>query len=346
MELSHRSIRGGVARVVDAALEVSVAGGFGSPGIRVRRRLAGWTEVPRMDGRSVLITGATSGIGAAAATELARLGARVGIVGRNPDRTAAAAARIEAEVLADHAGEVGRARHAPAGTPLVEVFVADLTRLADARRLVNEVAGAWSTLDVLVHNAGALSADYQQTEDGFEATYAAQVLSPHVITAGLLAHLARGNRPRVVTVSSGGMYTQTLDLATVQADAQDFDGVRAYARAKRAQVVLTQQWAARFPGPVQFHSMHPGWADTPGVRDALPRFRRLTRPILRTAAEGADTIVWLAGVESVPGPNGSFWLDRRPRGTERMPGNSIPAGGAEALWELVCAQTGVRPQLP
>ncbi|MGB7980713.1 MAG: SDR family NAD(P)-dependent oxidoreductase [Candidatus Nanopelagicales bacterium] len=346
MHISGRSMRAAVARATDAALEVSIAGGFGSPGIRVRRRLAGWVDPPPMDGRCVLITGATSGIGLAAATEMARLGAQVGIVGRDPQRTASTAAQIEAEVQAEHADHVGQARHAQAGTRPVAVFVADLTRLADAHRLAAEVAGAWECLDVLVHNAGALSADYQLTEDGFEATYATQVLSQHVITSGLLGHLARGRRPRVVTVSSGGMYAEALDLATVQSEAQDYDGVRAYARAKRAQVVLAAQWARRFPAPIQFHSMHPGWADTPGVRDALPRFHRLTSPILRTPAEGADTIVWLAAVESVPGRNGSFWLDRQPRGTVRMPGTSRPMEVADALWEMVCAQTGVVPRLP
>ncbi len=322
-----------------------MAGGFGSPGIRVRRRLEGWPAVPAMDGRRVLITGATSGIGLAAATELAGLGARIGIVGRDAQRTAAASARIGAGLAADPTGQVDHARHVrPA--ELVDVFVADLTRLDDARRLADEVSAAWGGVDVLVHNAGALHAKYHQTPDGFESTYAAQVLSPHILTAGLLPALVQGNRPRVVTVSSGGMYAEALDVATVQFEEPGYNGVRAYARAKRAQVVLTEQWAARFPTPIQFHSMHPGWADTPGVRDALPRFHRLTRPVLRTPAEGADTIVWLAGVGSIPGPNGSFWLDRRPRGTVRMPGTSIPAGVGQELWELVCRQSGVDPELP
>jgi hypothetical protein len=91
--------------------------------------------------------------------------------------------------------------------------------------------------------------------------------------------------------------------------------------------------------------MHPGWADTRGVQESLPTFRRLTRPILRTAQEGADTIVWLAGVEPIPGPNGSFWLDRAPRGTVRYPGTSADPGAADELWDLVCQQTGEVPAL-
>jgi NAD(P)-dependent dehydrogenase (short-subunit alcohol dehydrogenase family) len=200
---------------------------------------------------------------------------------------------------------------------------------------------------VLVHNAGALTADFRRTEDGFEATYASQVLSPHILTSRLLPALQRGSGARVITVASGGMYAEKLDVATVQMTAADYDGVRAYARAKRAQVTLTQEWARRFPEcPVGFHSMHPGWADTPGVQTSLPTFRRLTRPILRTPEEGADTIVWLAGVDPIPGPNGSFWLDRAPRATVRYPGTRAAQGESAALWDLVCQQSGESPACP
>jgi hypothetical protein len=89
--------------------------------------------------------------------------------------------------------------------------------------------------------------------------------------------------------------------------------------------------------------MHPGWADTPGVQDALPAFRRVTQPILRTPEEGADTIVWLAGVQPIPAPNGSFWLDRRPRRTVYLPGTAAARSEHAALWDLVCRQAGADP---
>ena len=142
------------------------------------------------------------------------------------------------------------------------------------------------------------------------------------------------------------MYTARLDPPRMQMDAGNYDGVTAYALAKRAQVVMTQQWARRFGHVAQFHSMHPGWADTPGVQQSLPTFRTLTRPLLRTPDEGADTITWLAAVEPVPGRNGSFWLDRRPRGTVRLPRTSAAEADADALWELVCEQSGARPADP
>jgi NAD(P)-dependent dehydrogenase (short-subunit alcohol dehydrogenase family) len=317
------------ARLADGALEISVAGGFGSPGIRLRRRMFDWSDLPRLDGRHVVITGATSGIGLAAAREMAQRGADVSIVGRDVGRTQSTAAALE---------QVG-------GRP-VTPFIADLDLLADARRVADEIIAEGRGVDVLVHNAGALSAQYRRTEEGFEATYASQVLSQHVLTCRLLPTLVDGSRPRVIVVASGGMYSQGLDPATVQMTAEDYDGVRAYARAKRAQVTLTQQWARRFPRlPVGFHSMHPGWADTRGVQESLPTFRRITRPILRTAEEGADTIVWLAGVDPIPGPNGSFWLDRAPRGTVRIPGTRPGPGDDAVLWDMVCQQSGEQPHL-
>jgi NAD(P)-dependent dehydrogenase (short-subunit alcohol dehydrogenase family) len=289
----------------------------------------GWEDLPRLDGRTVMITGATSGIGRAAAVAMARLGAAVTIVGRDVGRTVTAAEQITAAAGSDL---------------LVRAVVADLSRLADARGLVDQFTADHDHLDVLVHNAGALSATHELTADGFEATYAAQVLGPHVITTGLLRLLQAGTSPRVITVSSGGMYAEGLNLHGLHMPADSYDGVRAYARAKRAQVVLTQEWARRFPAPVAFHSMHPGWADTAGVQDALPRFRRITRPILRTADEGADTMIWLAGVDPIPAPSGTFWLDRRPRRTVWLPRTGGTPAEHTQLWDMVCQQTGARPE--
>lgn len=327
--IGPRSIGAVAGRVVDAALEVTVAGSFGSPGIGLRSRVLEWEDLPRMDGRSVLVTGATSGVGRAAAVAMARLGAEVTIVGRDERRTATAAEQIAAEARALIPVRPARA---------------DLSHLGDVRQLVEQLTDERDRLDVLVHNAGAMSAHHEHTPEGFEATWAAQVLGPHVLTTGLLGLLRAGASPRVITTSSGGMHSQALDPEGMQMSADSYDGVAAYARAKRAQVVMTQEWARRFPDRVQFHSMHPGWADTPGVQDALPRFHRITRPILRTPEQGADTLVWLAGVDPVPGPSGSFWLDRRPRRTVWLPWHRVSALDAARLWDLVCEQSGARPR--
>ena len=128
-------------------------------------------------------------------------------------------------------------------------------------------------------------------------------------------------------------YSQSLQT-DMQAGEKDFDGVRAYAKAKRAQVALTQEWARRYPEGPFFAVMHPGWADTPGVRTSLPTFRRVTGPILRTPEQGADTLVWLVSARV---PSGRFWLDRRERTVLRVPGTRHSDDVAAQLWDRVAA---------
>ena len=97
-----------------------------------------------------------------------------------------------------------------------------------------------------------------------------------------------------------------------------YNGTKQYAIAKRAQVTLNEMLAQRYP-EIEFVAMHPGWADTPGVQQSIPLFRKLTAPILRTTNEGADTIVWLSCVHPLPGTNGTFWSDREVRPTHKTP---------------------------
>lgn len=317
-----------LAGLIDAALETSVAGSFSRTGIAARRRLFSWEPVTTdLTGRVILLTGASSGIGRAAALQLAGLGADLILVGRSAERLAAVSEACRA-----------------AGSPAVRTLRADLTLLSEAQRVVDDVLVECDRLDVLVHNAGALVHDYRRTAEGFEETYAAQVLSQHVITCGLLPLLQATPGSRVIVVSSGGMYAERLAADRVEFGPDDYDGVRAYARAKRAQVALNEQWANRHPDgpPPTFHAMHPGWADTPGVAESLPLFRRITGPFLRTPAEGADTVVWLAAADE-PTTSGRFWLDRAERATVKLPWAGQDQVEAAELWELVCRQTGRRP---
>ncbi len=134
------------------------------------------------------------------------------------------------------------------------------------------------------------------------------------------------------------MYAQRLNLDTLEMSAVNYKGATAYARAKRAQVVLNHAWASRVPASeVVFQAMHPGWVDTPGVKSGLPTFYRVMRPLLRSPDEGADTIVWLA---TDPGAldSGHFWLDRRRRSEHRVPWTR--GGDADGLWELCALRTG------
>jgi NAD(P)-dependent dehydrogenase (short-subunit alcohol dehydrogenase family) len=314
-------------RAVDAVLEATVVGSFTRIGYLARHRLFGWQEpvTGSMAGRVVVVTGATGGLGQAIVTSLARLGATVWLLGRDRDRTARVADRVRADLP---------------GADL-KVAVADLGRLSDVAEVADTLLAGSERLDVLVHNAGALASRYELTVDGLESTTQAQVVAPFLLTWLLLARLRATPAARVITVSSGGMYAQRLDVDALAPDPASFNGVAAYAQTKRAQVVLTQEWARRAQGSgVTFHVTHPGWVDTPGLRASLPRFGRLMGPLLRSPHEGADTIVWLACTPSAT-DGGQFWHDRRPRSVIRLPRTATPEGEADRLWEWTAAHAGL-----
>jgi NAD(P)-dependent dehydrogenase (short-subunit alcohol dehydrogenase family) len=320
-----------VGATADAALEWTIVGSFSRIGFEARRRLFGWdTARPAaMNGRTAVVTGATSGLGLAAAHALVRCGAAVCLVGRDAQRAEASRQAIRTSFP--------RAE--------VEVVIADFAVLDEVRDAAGRIATVLERVDVILHNAGVLVHEPHYTVDGLELTAQVHVVAPFLLTSLLLPDLHRAGDGRVVTVSSGGMYAQRLDLASLRRP-DPFDGVRAYANAKRAQVVLNEEWARRHGNTgVAFHAMHPGWADTPGLQTALPRFRRLVQPLLRSAEQGADTEVWLAGTPVVPGPNGSFWLDRRRRATTRSRRTETAPGDAERLWEWCAAEAGMRDSL-
>ena len=270
-----------------------------------------------MDGQVVLVTGATSGLGLAAAEGFARLGAGVRMLARDPQR-----------------GERARAQVAAAtGNPDVQVGLGDLSDLGSVRRFAEEFLAREQRLDVLVNNAGVLPAARTLSADGIELTFATNVLGPFLLTELLLPLLRASAPARIVNVSSGGMYTRKLDVENLQSTQGDFDGPAAYARTKRAEVVLTELLAERLAGTgVVAHAMHPGWADTPGVQTSLPRFHSLTRPLLRSPEQGADTIVWLGAAAEPALSSGEFWHDRRRRPTHRAPWTRESPADREALW--------------
>jgi dehydrogenase/reductase SDR family protein 12 len=194
----------------------------------------------------------------------------------------------------------------------------DLSNLGSVRAFAAGFLRANSRLDVLVNNAGVMPPERTQTEEGIELTFATNVLGPFLLTAKLLPALGKGAPSRVINVSSGGMYTAKLDVEDPQLEKQEFSGNRFYAHTKRAEVVLGDEWARRLAPDVQVFSMHPGWVATPGLSASLPGFDKVMKPLLRDAAGGADTIVWLAGSPSLEGQTGGFWHDRRRRPEHRL----------------------------
>lgn len=314
-----------VNRVVDAVLEGTVVGSFTKIGSAVRSRVDGWDDLPRLDGRTIAISGVTSGLGRAAAERLAGLGAALHVVGRSEARTATAAAEIAAT----------------SGNDDIAVGIADLSSVVAAAEWAAALAASIPRLDAIIHNAGALDNTYGEGPEGIEQTAATHILSPFVITETLLPVLAASDTVgpgRVIVVTSGGMYTQRIGRRIAMSEDR-YDGLQAYARAKRSQVALVEEWAQRIPATTTvFHAMHPGWADTPGVSASIPGFGKVLGPLLRTADDGADTMCWLAAAAEPLDTSGRLWLDRRPRSTRRVPNIDHDADDRRRVWEW-CSTT-------
>ena len=269
--------------------------------------------------RRCLVTGANSGIGFETALALADLGAEVVLLCRNRERGEAARLQIRERT----------------GNRRVALEVLDVADLASVRETGARLARG--AVDVLVHNAGVLPNRRLESADGLEATFATHVAGPHLLTKLLLPALERSPDARVVWVSSGGMYTRRLSLADPQwrQRRRDYDGVLAYAETKRMQVILAELWAERLAdSDVRVFAMHPGWADTPAVAASIPRFHRITRAILRTPAEGADTVVWLAAAPARKVESGRFYFDRAARRTHFVPWTRERPEDRAALWNL------------
>lgn len=308
--------------VVSGVLDAAIAPGFSRVGYAIRSRLNNWQTIASFDcaGKVFVITGPTAGLGRATAFQLAATGAELILVARN-------AAKLQSVVES-------LAQQFPTCT--VHSVIADISDLPAVAQASREIRSLTSRIDALIHNAGALLPARELNSAGREITVAAHVLGPHLMTS-LLLDVLRSSHGRVITVSSGGMYAASLPSPssdyTLEMPAQAYDGTKQYAIAKRAQVTLNEMWAMREP-EIVFASMHPGWADTPGVQSSLPGFRRFTQPILRTEQQGADTIAWLAVTPTLAGANGKFWSDREVRSIHKTPASrrADTTQARDALW--------------
>lgn len=268
---------------------------------RGRRR---WNpDSTTITGQRMVITGASSGLGYEAARALAERGADLVLVMRNEERAQTVVRELQAE----------------SGNEQIRYEIADLALMAQVDDLAQRLLREDRPIDVLINNAGALYDEWQQTDEGLEQTFALLLLSPWRLTRALHPLLCRANNGRVINVVSGGMYTQKLNVDRLQASPDKFDGATAYARCKRALMVVTEEWAASWrEDGISVNAMHPGWADTPGVEKSLPGFHRLMGPVLRSPYEGADTIIWLAAAAEAGDVSGELFLDREPRTTHLL----------------------------
>ncbi|KAL3847418.1 hypothetical protein ACJMK2_018329 [Sinanodonta woodiana] len=251
--------------------------------------------------KTYMVTGASSGLGMFTTKTLVRMGGVVHMVCRDIKKGE--------EARKDIVDEIGN-------ECLIDNLILhslDLSKPADIVKFVKSFESSEKKLDVLINNAGVMVNTREVTEDNLEKNFATNTLGTHLLTTLLIPVLRKAKRPRVVTVSSGGMLVQKLNIDDLQFEKMaKFDGTMAYAQNKRQQVVMTEQYAKRYPD-VHFSCMHPGWADTPAVRISMPDFYEKMKNKLRTTEEGADTIIWLAAsAAAYQQPSGLFFQDRVP----------------------------------
>ncbi|HXB64774.1 MAG TPA: SDR family oxidoreductase [Solirubrobacteraceae bacterium] len=273
----------------------------------------------------VLLTGATRGIGAAAAVELAREGAEVALVGRDPERVRAVAQD---------------ARAAGGGAPVHE-HVADLTLMADVRALAEEVRSQYEHVDVLANNAGALFASRRVTSEGFEQTFALNHLAPFLLTALLRDRLVGG---RVVTTASDAHTGGRLDLDDLQSE-RSYAAMRVYGTSKLCNILFTRQLARRAP-ELHANCCHPGVVRTGFGKNDMGIWKILTTlgaPFFRSPQRGARSLVWLSVSPEAAGLTGEYVVDEKVHAPSAQAQNDALAAG---LWERSAQLVGLPADLP
>jgi dehydrogenase/reductase SDR family protein 12 len=265
-----------------------------------RARSLGWPRFSAdFKGQHWLVTGGSGGLGRFIALEAARSGATVTIAARSADKLEAVAAEARA-----------------AGIAGIDTAVCDFSLQSDTARLVRTLAASGRKIDVLVNNVGVLNDDHALTAEGREPSFTINLLSHYLLTEGLIRHGAfAADQPLVINMTSGGGYNVPLGTALLNMqDPATFNGTAAYGFHKRAQIVLNQYWRDTFGARgFTFYVMHPGWADTDGVKRSLPRFRKILKSILRDAASGGDTAIWLAATRPAQPEAEAVWFDRKLR---------------------------------
>ena len=271
-----------------------------------------------MAGRTVLVTGGTTGIGRATALGLATMGARLAITGRDRGRAEAAAREIRA-----------------AGGGQVDVFVADLSSQSQVRRLADEVLQTYPRPDVLVNNVGGYWNTRHVTAHGLERTFALNHLAPFLLTDLLLDRLRHSAPARVVTVASNAQAMGRIDFDDLQGE-RSYSGARAYNQSKLANVLFTYELARRLAGTgVTANALHPGVVSTSFGAEDPGRVQRLfvpfMRPFMKTPAEGAATSIHVASAPELEQVTGCYFANSS---AKRSSERSYDEATAARLWQV------------
>jgi NAD(P)-dependent dehydrogenase (short-subunit alcohol dehydrogenase family) len=276
-----------------------------------------------LSGKQVLITGATNGIGLAAAEALATRGADVAIVGRNETRAKIAAARVKT---------------AAAGGATVGTFIADLSSPAAVRKLAAEVLARYPRLDILVNNAGAMYTTRQLSDDGIELTWALNHLAPFLLTTLLLDRLTASAPSRIITTASEAHQGADIPFDDLNAE-RSYRGFNRYKQSKLANILFTSELGRRLEGNgVTAHCFHPGLVASGFNRNngvLMGLAMTLLRPVARSIEQGAETLVWLAESPDVTRTNGGYYVDMEWRPPSPQGQDMVTA---RRLWEISEAQ--------
>ena len=279
-----------------------------------------------MGGKVVLITGGTSGIGKAAATALAGMGATVVITGRNEERGKRALQEIREE----------------SGNDGVELILADLTVQDEVRRLAEELRERHNQLEVLVNNAGLVLSERTETPDGIETQLAINHLAPFLLTNLLLDLLKESAPSRIVTVSSDAHRWAKIDLDDLPSRKR-YRGMQVYGKTKLANILFTYELAERLEGTgVTANCMHPGGVNTNfGNNQGGPMnlLFRLFKPFMRSPEQGADTLIYLASSPEVEGMTGKYLADRKVKAASDA---AYDETTRKRLWEASEELTGLK----
>jgi retinol dehydrogenase-14 len=279
-----------------------------------------------MGGKTVLITGGTSGIGKATAVAMAAMGANVVVVGRNQERGGAAVEEIKAQ----------------SHNESVELMLADLSVQAEVRRLAEEFLERHDRLDVLVNNAGLVQSKRTETPDGIETTLAINHLAPFLLTNLLLGCLEQSAPSRVITVSSEAQRWGTMNFEDMQSR-RKYRGFPVYGMTKLANIMFTYELAERLDGTgVGANCLHPGSVGTnfgQNNRGAMALFFRTFKPFMRSPEQGADTLIWLASSADVDGVSGKYFSDRKEIEAKEV---AYDASIRRRLWEISEELTGLK----
>ena len=270
-----------------------------------------------MKGKTVVITGGTSGIGEVAAEKLAHLGARIVLVARD---------RLHGEPVLTRIGEANsHVQHA--------VHYADLSRLAEMKRVAAEIAASEPAIDVLINNAGAVFARRQESADGLEMTFALNHMAYFVVTNGLLERLKATPGARVISTSSDAHKTGRLDFDDLQSR-RNYVGFRVYGTSKLCNILFTRALARRLEGTgVTANCLHPGFVDTRFADNNEGMLGFAVGVLKKIAAitpeAGATTIVYLASSDEVAGKSGGYYYKCAPATPTAAARNDA---NAERLW--------------